>query len=52
MKSQQLATLATIRGENSMTHLMRTCGMISTVTAAALLSACGGDAADHAAGTQ
>lgn len=25
-----------------MTHLMRTCGMISTVTAAALLSACGG----------
>ncbi|MNK70650.1 hypothetical protein D3C87_900800 [compost metagenome] len=25
-----------------MTHLLRTCGMISTVTAAALLSACGG----------
>ena len=42
MKSQQLATLATIRGEISMTHLLRTCGMISTVTAAALLSACGG----------
>ena len=42
MKSQQLATLATIRGENSMTPLLRTCGMISTVTAAALLSACGG----------
>jgi len=42
MKSQQPAILATLRGENSMTHLLRTCGMIGTVTTAALLSACGG----------
>lgn len=42
MKSQQLAILATLQRENSMAHVFRTCGMIGTVTAAALLSACGG----------